>query len=46
MERVCYFSHGLDRVAQLVEQRTFNPQAAGSIPAPVIHLAARGVTEA
>src|SRR5215467_5654656 len=27
-----------DRVAQLVEQRTFNPQAAGSIPAPVIDL--------
>jgi len=27
-----------DRVAQLVEQRTFNPQAPGSIPGPVIPL--------
>ena len=27
-----------DPVAQLVEQRTFNPQAAGSIPARVILL--------
>jgi hypothetical protein len=25
-----------DRVAQLVEQRTFNPQALGSNPSPVI----------
>ena len=24
-----------DRVAQLVEQRTFNPQVPGSIPGPV-----------
>ena len=26
------------RVAQLVEQRTFNPQVVGSIPTPVIPL--------
>ena len=30
-----------DRVAQLVEQRTFNPQAPGSIPGPVIELQLR-----